>query len=195
MPFRIRLYEFLTAFLVLPALIPGAAMAAISANYDSLRAPFSVHTVEGLPINVVGSGVRSDLFPDRLLLLTQTNNAPFLSGLDSSGPALAPAISLAGTTDYTQAGVYTIDWTLQNDSIPTGTLNVTTTLTVHDLVPPTGVHAYYVAAPGNVPISNGTGVLSFVVWDGSGVQSDPISWNGFRVRRTIHGARDRKSVV
>jgi hypothetical protein len=26
------------------------------------------------------------------------------------------------------------------------------------------------------------------VWDGSAVESDPIAWNGYRVRRTIHGA-------
>ena len=187
MPFRTRAYAFLAALLMLPALMPGTATAATSATQDSLRAPLSVHTVEGLSVSVIGSGVQSDLFPERRLLLTQTHNASFLSGPDSSGPAFAPAIALTGKTGYGDAGLYSIDWILENDSIPPGRLTATTTLIVHDLVPPTGVYAYYVPAPNNVPISNGTGVLTFVVWDGAAVQADPIAWNGFRVRRTIYG--------
>jgi hypothetical protein len=141
-----------------------------------------------LTVTVTGSGIRSDLFPERLLTITQTNNAPFLTGPDSAGPGLAPGISLTGTSDFTQSGTYSIQWTLQNDSIPAGTQTATTTLVVHDLAPPTGVHAYYVPFPGTVPTGNGTGVLTFVVWEGAAVESDPIAWNGFRVRRTIHGA-------
>jgi hypothetical protein len=186
MPFLTRTYVFQVAlFFLLAALAAGGA---IAAPQDTLRVPVVVHTVEGLLTRVIASGVRSDSFPDRLLTLTQTNNVPFLSGPASSGPALGPSIPLIGRPSFAQAGVYSIQWTLENDSLPPATINVTTTLTVHDLVPPTGVHANYVAAPGNVPISNGTGVLTFVVWDGSGVESDPVAWNGYRVRRTIHGA-------
>ncbi|MGE5175868.1 MAG: hypothetical protein ACM3JJ_05770, partial [Hyphomicrobiales bacterium] len=46
---------------------------------------------------------------------------------------------------------------------------------------------YYIPAPASAPIANGTGVMSFVVWDGSGPSADPLGWNGWRVRRTIHG--------
>jgi len=199
MSFLTRTYAFRAALFVLSVLVPAGAAATPSAPQDSLadglRAPVSVHTVEGQLTSVIGFGVRSDLFPDRLLTLTQTNNAPFLAGPDSSGPAFGPTISLLGRPSFSQAGVYSIQWKLENDSIPAGTLNVTTTLTIHDLFPPAGVQAYYVSAPGNVPISNGTGVLSFVVWDGSAVESDPIAWNGYRVRRTIHGAGSEPMAV
>ena len=192
MPLLTRTDVFLVAFFVFSVLVPGGALAVPSAAQDSLadglRAPVTAHTVEGQFTNVIGQGARSDLFPDRLLTLTQTNTAPFLTGPDSSGPALAPIISLSGRPTFSQAGVYSVQWKLENDSIPPGILNVTTTLTVHDLTAPSGVQASYVAAPSNVPISNGTGVLTFVVWDGSAVESDPIAWNGYRVRRTIHGA-------
>src|SRR6185503_3975951 len=197
MPFWTRTYSFLAVLALLPALVSGTATAAPAANQDSLKVPgpslgfpgaSSVHTVEGLSVTFSGSGAQSDLFPDRLLTISQTNNAPFLSGFATAGPALAPSITLSGRSDSTQAGTYSVFWTLANDSTPPGVLTATTSVVVHDLVPPTGLRAYYVAAPGNVPIGNGTGVLTFVVWDGSGVESDPFAWNGFRVRRTIHGA-------
>jgi len=192
MPFGTRIYAFSAALFLLSALDAGGAAASTSAIQDSLqdglRVPGSIQTVEGLPINISGAGVPSGLFPLRLLTLTQTNNAPFLTGPDSAGPALAPTIALSGKSDYTQSGVYTINWKAENDSTPTpGVIFATTTLTVHDLVPPTGVAAFYVPAPGNVPISNGTGVLTFVVWNGTAVEADPVAWNGFRVRRTIDG--------
>jgi len=197
MPFWTRTYSFLAVLALLPALVSGTATAAPAANQDSLKVPgpslgfpgaSSVHTVEGLSVTFSGSGAQSDLFPDRLLTISQTNNAPFLSGFATAGPAFAPSITLSGRSDSTQAGTYSVFWTLANDSTPPGVLTATTSVVVHDLVPPTGLRAYYVAAPGNVPIGNGTGVLTFVVWDGSGVESDPFAWNGFRVRRTIHGA-------
>ena len=191
MPFWTRSYVLRAALLILPILVSGKAIAAPSAPqdslFDSIRAPAIIHTVEGLSISVSGSADGSDLFPDRLLTITQTNNAPFLSGPDSAGPGLAPSIQLTGVTDYTHAGTYTINWTAQNDSGPPGILNATTTIVVHDLAPPANVEAFYISAPGNVPISNGTGVLTFVVWDGSAVEADPIAWNGYRVRRTIQG--------
>jgi hypothetical protein len=155
---------------------------------DTINVITTAHSVEGLPFKLTALGqTRDSIIPVRQLTLSQTHNAPFLTGPSVSGPSPAPGIILTGLPSFTQSGTYTVNWTLVNDSIPTGTTTATTTIVVHDLVPPQGVQAYYKPVPANVPISNGTGVLTFVVWDGSIPESDPFAWNGYRVRRTIHG--------
>lgn len=154
---------------------------------DTIRYIPVVHGVVGLPVTIGAQGLPPTFVVDRQLTLSQTNNAPFLSGPTSVGPSGAPSITLSGTPDFTQFGDFTINWSLANDSIPPGTFNATTTLRIHNLLPPTGVQAFYTALPPNVPIRNASGVISYVVWDGTAPQSDSMAWNGYRVRRTIHG--------
>lgn len=189
MPFWTKRYLFLAA--TLPLLLTGQPRGAVAASFwqpDSILAPRRIDTVEGLSVTISGVGIAADSAFGRLETLSQTNDAPFLSGPATIGPVTKPVITLSGRTDYSQSGTYTIFWTLVNDSIPTpGIMQDTTTLVVHDLFPPPAVRAFYVPNPVSAQVGNGTGVLSLVVWDGSGPSADPIAWNGYRVRRTIHG--------
>lgn len=195
MSYRIRTCLFLATLAVLvssTAATPGKAPAATFAvqdtfPYDSIRVFSTVHGVVGLPVTVTAAGLPPTLSVGRLLTLSQTNNAPFLTGPVTSGPSAAPTLTLTGIPDFTQSGTFTVNWSLTNDSIPPGTTTATTSLVIHNLIPPTGVRAYYTALPPNVPIRNASGVISYVVWDGSAPQADSFAWNGYRVRRTIHG--------
>jgi hypothetical protein len=54
------------------------------------------------------------------------------------------------------------------------------------LTPPATARGFYVPAPANVPIANGTGILVFLAWNGTPAESS-AGFRGFRVRRTIHG--------
>jgi len=144
-----------------------------------------VHGIVGLPFTVSATGLKPSLVENRLLTLSQTNNAPFLAGPTSVGPVATPIITLSGTPNFTQFGNYTINWSLVNDT--TGTTTTSTSVVIHNLLPPPTVRAYYTAIPSTVPIRNASGVMTFLIWDGTVPESDSIAWNGYRVRRNIHG--------
>ena len=188
MPFWTKDYRFLCLLATFFFLaIPHPAAAQLTPP-DTLKVPAIVHGVESVPISVTGTAFTYD--PDDLthtVTLSQTNNAPFLSGLGSSGPSKNPSINLSGTPTFQQSGTYTINWTLHDTLVSAYDTTATTTVVIHDLFGPSAIQAYYTDAPPNVPIANGTGVLTFVVWDGAAATADPLGWNGFRVRRTIHG--------
>lgn len=195
MPFWTRAYFALTASLLLLAISKDAS-ADTRGFPDSISVARRVDSVEGLFFSLSGTGVPPDSLPDRdSLFLSQTNNIPFVSGPANVGPLNRPTIGLTGRSDFTQSGTYTVTWTLANDDVPPGLTLDTTTVVVHDLYPPSNVRAYYLDPPPSVPVSNGSGVIGLVVWDGSGPTSDPIAWNGFRVRRTIHGASSEPMAV
>ncbi len=162
-----------------------AGSAAIGAVPDTLKVPPFPRAAEGLTVNVTGFVQPFDVTLGKRFTISQTNDAPFLTGPATAGPATNAALTLRGRPDFTQSGTYTIQWTMVDDSSNTQT--ATSILTVEDLSPPTGVQAYYVPTPPGVPIANSTGVLTFVVWDGSGPESQRFAWNGYRVHRTIHG--------
>lgn len=193
MPFRDRVYGISAVFLLLllaaSALPALASTTAVQDSIDVIRVPSRVDAVEGVPLQITAQALAADSIIDLspIIFLGQTNNLPFLAGPDST-VASRPGISLEGTPDFSQSGTYTIFWTMVNRSAtPFTTTLDTTTVVIHDLFPPTPIEAYYIPVPAGVPIANSTGVLNFVVWDGSGPTADPLGWNGWRVRRTIHG--------
>ena len=184
-----RIYRILVpvaSFLFL--LLPRTGAGSTTALQDSIKVPAVVNVVEQIPVTIVATGVPADSSQDRRLWLSQTNNAPFLTGPASIDSSLNPILGLTGTPSRAQApATYTINWSMRNDSIPPFTTTATTQINVHRLSPPEAVQAFYVDLPSTVPIRNATGILTFVVWDGTVAQSDPYAWNGYRVRRTIHG--------
>lgn len=184
-----RIYRLLAVAVPL-FLIPlaGTAFAGssfVGATLDTLVVPPFPRGSEGLTIILTGFVRPFDSTAGKRFTISQTNDAPFLTGPAAAGPATNTSLTLRGRPDFTQAGTYTINWTMVDDSSNTQT--ATSILTVEDLSPPTGVQAYYVPSPPGVPIGNATGVLTFVVWDGSGPESQRFAWNGYRVHRTIHG--------
>jgi hypothetical protein len=163
-------------------------VATTAALQDSIKVPTVVEVVEGVPLTITAVGQPADSSFNRRLWLSQTNNVPFLTGPASVDSSLSPVLSLSGTPPRSgQTVSYTINWSMRNDSIPPFTTTATTQVTVHHLSPPTAVQAYYRDLPSSVPIRNGTGILTFVVWDGTVAEADQFAWNGYRVHRTIHG--------
>lgn len=165
--------------------LPVVGHAATFTVQDTIKTPMRVDAIVGLPVAFSAAGVKPDTIESRLMTLSQTNDAPFLAGLSSVGPNAAPVITLSGTPSFTQFGNYSVHWTLVNDSL--GTTDTTTTVVVHNLVPPSNVKTYYAALPNSVPIRNASNVITYLVWDGTAPESDPYSWNGYRVRRHVHG--------
>jgi hypothetical protein len=162
-----------------------------SPSVDTLRTSPTfgmVQGIVGLPVTLSGAGFKPSLLDTtRLFTLSQTNDAPFFPPTSSVGPVTAPILTLSAIPSFGQSGTYTVHWTMVNDSIPSRTTTATTTVLIHNLVPPTGVQAYYGPLPASLPNRNSTGVVAFLVWDGTPAEADPYSWNGYRVRRTIHG--------
>jgi hypothetical protein len=173
------------AALFLCAVPAHRASAATAVLADTIKTRTQIDGIVGLPLAFSAAGVKPSEVETRLMTLSQTNDAPFLTGPTTVGPNVAPIIVLSGTPNFTQFGTYTVNWSLVNDSL--GVTNAATTVIIHNLVPPTGVRAYYTALPTNVPIRNASGVLTYLVWDGTVPESDKIAWNGYRVRRNIHG--------
>jgi hypothetical protein len=186
MSYRIKSYLFaaLAASFLVPAFAPPAARAQTTLP-DTIRTRAVVGGIVGLPISFSGAGIPNSAVPNRTMVLRQTHDAPFLAGPDSAGPSTSPLIALSGTPSFSQFGTYTVHWTLVNDSL--GITNATTSVVVHNLLPPTNIRAFYTALSSGVPIRNASGVISYVIWDGTASESDPFSWNGYRVRRNIHG--------
>jgi hypothetical protein len=184
-----RVYRFLAAaFPLFFFLTAGTALASPSSTAavpDTLIVPPFPRGAEGLTVTLTGFVRPYDISLGKTFTLSQTNDAPFLTGPATAGPSTNTSLILRGRPDFTQAGTYTIHWTMVDDSSNVQT--ATSVLTVEDLSPPTGVQAYYVPTPPGVPIANSTGVLTFVVWDGAGPEAQRYAWNGYRVHRTIHG--------
>lgn len=184
-----RVYRLLAAavplFLVLTAGTALAGPTSIVAVPDTLIVPPFPRGAEGVTVTLTGFVRPFDISLGKTFTISQTNDAPFLTGPATAGPSTNTSLTLRGRPDFTQAGTYTINWTMVDDSSNVQT--ATSILTVEDLVPPTGVQAYYVPTPAGVPIANSTGVLTFVVWDGSVPEAQRFAWNGYRVHRTIHG--------
>ncbi len=169
-------------------LFPQLGAASTAALQDTIKVPAVIDAVERVPLTIAGVGQPADSSTDRRMWLSQTNNAPFLTGPASVDSSLSPILILSGTPSRAQApGNYTINWSMRNDSIPPFTTTATTQLNIHRLSPPTGVQAYYRDLPSSVPIRNSTGIITFVVWDGTPAEADQFAWNGYRVHRTIHG--------
>jgi hypothetical protein len=184
----IHSYRYLPVALALLLLfLPRSSAAAPTALQDSISVPAVVNTVEQIPLDIAAFGLPADSSSNRRLWLSQTNDAPFLTGPASVDSALNPILILSGTPTRAQSGTYTINWSMRNDSIPPFSTSATTSVIVHRLSPPTGIQAYYRDLPSSVPIRNSTGILNFVVWDGTVPEADPFAWKGYRVRRTIHG--------
>lgn len=172
-------------FFLTSALPSSSARAATAVLADTIKTRSRVDAIVGLPVTFSAAGIKPDTIQTRLMTLSQTNDAAFLTGPSSVGPNVAPVIVLSGTPSFTQFGTYTVHWTLVNDSL--GQADTTTTLVVHNLLPPTNVQAFYAALPANVPIRNASGVITYLVWDGSIPEADSVSWNGYRVHRHIYG--------
>lgn len=194
MSYRTKAYLLIAAFAafsVSSAKTPRTAAAAPFAAQDtivndSIKVATVVHGIVGLPLSFSAAGLKPTLVDQqRLFTLSQTTDAAFFPPTSSVGPSVAPIITLSGTPTFSQYGNYTVNWTLVNDT--TGTTTASTSVIIHNLVPPTNVRAYYAALPSNVPIRNASGVITYLVWDGSVPESDMFSWNGYRVRRNIHG--------
>jgi len=188
MPSWSRCYRIVSAaasffYLLFPQL--GAASPA--ALQDSIKVPAVIDAVERVPLTIAAIGQPADSSLGRRLWLSQTNNAPFLTGPASVDSFLNPILILNGTPSRGQSGNYTINWSMRNDSIPPFTTTATTQINIHRLSPPTAIQAYYRDLPSTVPIRNATGIITFVVWDGTAAEADQFAWNGYRVRRTIYG--------
>jgi hypothetical protein len=168
-------------------LLPQLSAARTAALQDTIKVPAVIHAVERTPLTIAAIGQPADSSFNRRFWLSQTNNAPFLTGPASVDSVLNPTLILSGTPSRAQAGDYTINWSMRNDSIPPFTTTATTQVHIHSLTPPTAVQAYYRDLPSTVPIRNSTGVLTFVVWDGTAAEADQFAWNGYRVHRTIYG--------
>jgi PKD repeat protein len=91
----------------------------------AITAPASVSAAENSPVSITGSASDPD---GQNVTLSQTNNAAFLTGAASAGPALNPSITLSGTPPFGSSGSYTINWSA-NDGAG-GTAAATTALTV-----------------------------------------------------------------
>jgi hypothetical protein len=165
----------------------GAATFAVQDTVvnDTIKVTPQIDGVVGLPISFSAAGLKPTSVESRPLTLSQTSDAPFLVGPTSVGPVAAPIITLSGTPSFSQYGTYTVNWSLVNDTL--GTTTTSTSVVIHNLLPPTGVKAFYASLPSNVPIRNASGVITYLVWDGTAAEADPVSWNGYRVRRNIHG--------
>ena len=168
-------------------LFPQLGTASPAALRDSIKVPAVIDAVERVPLTIAAIGQPADSSMDRRLWLSQTNDTPFLTGPASVDSSLNPILILSGTPSRAQFGNYTINWSMRNDSIPPFTTTATTQVHIHRLSPPTAIQAYYRDLPSTVPIRNSTGILTFVVWDGTAAEADQFAWNGYRVRRTIHG--------
>ncbi|HET9952249.1 MAG TPA: putative Ig domain-containing protein [Candidatus Eisenbacteria bacterium] len=93
-----------------------------------ITAPATASGTENSAVSVTASASDPD---GNNLVLSQTNNAAFLAGPSSAGPALNPSITLSGTPSFTQSGSYTVNWT-GNDLVG-GTSTATTALTIANL--------------------------------------------------------------
>src|SRR6185295_17141426 len=82
----------------------GAGSSSTANGPPQLNVPGTVSGVEGTLVTVTGSA--SDPDAADLVTLSQTNNAPFLTGPASAGPSASPSITLSGTPNFTQAGSY-----------------------------------------------------------------------------------------
>jgi PKD repeat protein len=113
-----------------PGLSTSATTAVTIANLNRnpvISAPAAIATQEFVTVTITGSAADPDA---QNVTLSQTNNAAFLSGPASAGPALNPNITLTGTPSFAQNGSYTINWSAVDSNTPAGSASATTGLTV-----------------------------------------------------------------
>jgi len=124
----------------------GAARFLADGHADpSVAVPAAVHGTVNTVVSVTASA--SDPDAGQLVTLSQTNNAPFLTGAASAGPVTTPSLTLTGTPTSAQAGSYTVTWSAVDDATPTpGTATATTVITIGSAV----AHAPVVTAPVSV---------------------------------------------
>jgi PKD repeat protein len=92
-------------------------------------APATASGSENTAFSVTGSA--SDPDAGQLVTLSQTNNAPFLTGPASAGPVAAPSITLTGTPNFSQSGSYTVNWSAVDNATPTaGSATASTAVTI-----------------------------------------------------------------
>lgn len=92
-----------------------------------LTAPASIEGREFVGVAVMGSATDPD---GTNVALSQTNDAPFLSGPSSAGPSLNPSITLIGTPGAAQAGRYTVTWLAADSNDPPGTASAVTLVAI-----------------------------------------------------------------
>ncbi len=90
-----------------------------------ITAPATVSGTEAVAVLITGSAIDPDADP---VTLSQTNNASFMTGLASNGPSANPSITLSGTPNLSESGVYTVNWIAVDNT--TGSATATTVLTV-----------------------------------------------------------------
>lgn len=92
-----------------------------------ITAPATAAGATNNPISITASALDADA---NGVTLSQTNNAPFLAGPSSVGPALNPSLTLSGTPTFTQGGSYTIQWTAVETGSPALTSQATTAVQI-----------------------------------------------------------------
>lgn len=120
-----RRFLLLVAFLAAAAANPPLSRAQNS--LPVITAPVTASVQENAFIAITGSASDPDA---ENVTLSQTNNAPFLSGPASAGPSANPSLTLSGTPNFSQAGSYTIAWSAVDESVPAGSASATTSILV-----------------------------------------------------------------
>src|SRR3989454_1209405 len=114
-----------------PVLSSTAATLVVIADVNRnavMAAEGTVSGSENSAVTVTGSASDPDA---QNVTLSQTNNAPFLTGPASAGPTLNPSITLTGTPNFSQAGTYTVNWTATDTNTPTaGTATAATSVVI-----------------------------------------------------------------
>jgi PKD repeat protein len=111
-------------------LLTGGTNINPSFNTAGGEPPATRNGAENSPVSVTARLTDADA--GQQLTITQTNNAPFLTGPASVGPAASPVtLTLSGTPSFAQAGTYTINWTGRDNATPTnGTTTATTSVVI-----------------------------------------------------------------
>ena len=135
-----------------PPLTSTATTTLMIANTNqnpSITAPATVGGTENAAASITASASDPDA---ENMTLSQTNNAAFLTGPASAGPSTAPSITLTGTPNFSQAGSYTVNWSVVD--ISAGTATATTALTITNVNRNPAITAPATAGGSeNVPVS------------------------------------------
>jgi PKD repeat protein len=107
--------------------VDGLAAAAGANANPIIDAPANANGNENALLTINASATDPD---GDNVTLSQTNDAPFLTGPASSGPSANPSISLSGTPTFEQAGGYTVNWSAIDDAASPGSSNASTAITI-----------------------------------------------------------------
>jgi hypothetical protein len=109
----------------------AATTVIIGGGNHVITAPASVSGTENTAVSITGSATDPDA--GQLVTLSQTNNAPFLTGPASAGPFANPSITLTGTPNFSQSGSYSVNWSAVDNGTPAQTSTATTAITIANL--------------------------------------------------------------